>query len=74
MAVIEYDVYKQKLLALEPTLKELEQALNIPRDVRQVPKATSKSVIKSFRYVVCADVVLSIFYFVDYMNNISTII
>ena len=29
MAVIEYDSYKQKLLALEPTLKELEQALNI---------------------------------------------
>ncbi len=27
MAVIEYDAYKQKLLALEPTLKELEQAL-----------------------------------------------
>ena len=31
MAVIEYDEYKQKLLALEPTLTELEQALNIPR-------------------------------------------
>ena len=29
MAVIEYDTYKQKLLTLEPTLKELEQALNI---------------------------------------------
>ena len=29
MAVIEYDAYKQKLLTLEPTLKELEQALNI---------------------------------------------
>ena len=29
MAVIEYDAYKQKLLALEPTLKDLEQALNI---------------------------------------------
>ena len=29
MAVIEYDAYKQKLLALEPTLMELEQALNI---------------------------------------------
>ena len=29
MAVIEYDAYKQKLLTLEPTLKELVQALNI---------------------------------------------
>ena len=27
MAVIEYDEYKQKLLALEPTLGELEYAL-----------------------------------------------
>ena len=29
MAVIEYDSYKQKLQALEPTLKELEQELNM---------------------------------------------
>ncbi|MBE6940375.1 MAG: peptide chain release factor 2 [Ruminococcaceae bacterium] len=29
MAVIEYDEYKQKLLALEPTIQELEKALNI---------------------------------------------
>ena len=31
MAVIEYDDYKQKLLALEPTLGELEKALGIPK-------------------------------------------
>ena len=30
MAVIEYDEYKQKLLALKPTLDELEKALAIP--------------------------------------------
>ena len=50
------------------------QALNIPRDVRQVPKATSRSVIKSFLYIVCADVVLSLFYFFDYFNELSRII
>lgn len=50
------------------------QALNIPRDIRQVPKATSKSVIKSFLYIVCADVFLSLFYFFDYFNEISKII
>ena len=50
------------------------QALNITRDVRQVPKAVSRSVIKSFLYVVLADVFLSLFYFVEYMNNLSTII
>ena len=50
------------------------QALNITRDVRQVPKAVSRSVIKSFLYVVLADVFLSLYYFVEYMNNLSTII
>jgi len=34
----------------------------------------SRSVIKSFLYVVLADVFLSLFYFVEYMNNLSTII
>jgi phospholipid/cholesterol/gamma-HCH transport system permease protein len=50
------------------------QAMNIPRDIRQVPKATGKSVIKSFFYIVCADVILSLFYFLDYFNEISKII
>jgi phospholipid/cholesterol/gamma-HCH transport system permease protein len=50
------------------------QALNIQRDVRQVPKATSRSVVKSFLYVVVADVFLSMYYFVEYMNNLSTLI
>ena len=50
------------------------QALDIAHDVRQVPKATSRSVIKSFLYIVCADVVLSLFYFFDYFNELSRII
>ena len=50
------------------------QAMNIPRDIRQVPKATGKSVIRSFFYIVCADVFLSLFYFIDYFNEISKII
>ena len=50
------------------------QAMNIPRDIRQVPKATGRSVIKSFFYIVCADVFLSLFYFIDYFNEISKII
>lgn len=69
-----YIILKPLVFGAIITTNACYQALNIPRDVRQVPKATSKSVIKSFLYVVCADVVLSIFYFVDYMNNISTII
>ena len=50
------------------------QAMNIPRDIRQVPKATGRSVIKSFFYIVCADVFLSLFYFIDYFTEISKII
>lgn len=50
------------------------QALNIPHDIRQVPKATSRSVIKSFLYIVVADVIMSIFYFLSYMNELSKII
>lgn len=50
------------------------QALNIQHDFRQVPKATARSVIKSFLYIVVADVFMSVFYFLDYMNEISKII
>ena len=50
------------------------QALNIQRDVRQVPKAVSRSVIKSFLYVVIADMIISVFYFMDYMNNLTQLI
>lgn len=50
------------------------QALNIQRDIRQVPKAVSRSVIKSFLYIVVADVVISIFYIVDYIKNLNTLI
>ena len=50
------------------------QALNIQRDVRQVPKAVSRSVIKSFLYVVVADGILSLYYFVDYIQNLNSLI
>ena len=50
------------------------QALNIQHDVRQVPKAVSRSVIKSFLYVVIADGILSLYYFVDYINNLNSLI
>ena len=56
------------------TINACYQALNIKRDIRLVPKATSRSVITSFLYIVFADVVLSLFYFISYMQNLSTII
>ena len=45
MAVIEYDEYKQKLQALEPTLQELEKALAIPKareELAQLQKETEQ--------------------------------
>lgn len=69
-----YIVLKPVVFGAIITTNACYQALNIPRDVRQVPKATSRSVIKSFLYIVVADVILSLFYFVDYMNNLSTLI
>ena len=47
MAVIEYDEYKQKLQALEPTLRELEKALGIPKDRQELKnlQADRKSVV-----------------------------
>jgi len=69
-----YIVLKPLVFGCIITTNACYQALNIPRDIRQVPKATGKSVIKSFFYVVCADVILSAFYFVDYFNEISKLI
>ena len=45
MALIEYDEYKQKLQALEPTLQELEKALSIPKareELAQLQKETEQ--------------------------------
>ena len=56
------------------TINACYQALNIKRDIRLVPKATSRSVITSFLYIVFADVVLSLYYFISYLNNLNTII
>src|SRR5690554_1525361 len=50
------------------------QGLSIQKDIRQVPKATSRSVIYSFLYIVIADVLLSSFYIFQYLGEISKII
>jgi len=50
------------------------QGLAIRKDVRQVPKATSRSVIYSFLYIVIVDVILSSFYIFQYFGEISKII
>ena len=50
------------------------QGLRVDRDVRNLPKATSRSVIYSFLYIVIADAILSVFYIFEYLEEISKII
>ena len=69
-----FAIVKPLVFGIIITTNACYQALNIKRDIRQVPKATSRSVITSFLYIVLADVVLSLFYFISYMQNLSTII
>ena len=69
-----FAIVKPLVFGIIITTNACYQALNIKRDIRQVPKATSRSVITSFLYIVFADVVLSLFYFISYMQNLSTII
>ena len=69
-----FAIVKPFVFGIIITINACYQALNIKRDIRLVPKATSRSVITSFLYIVFADVVLSLFYFISYMQNLSTII
>jgi phospholipid/cholesterol/gamma-HCH transport system permease protein len=69
-----FAIVKPLVFGIIITTNACYQALNIQRDIRQVPKATSRSVITSFLYVVLADVVLSAFYLISYMQNLSMMI
>ena len=69
-----FAIVKPFVFGIIITINACYQALNIKRDIRLVPKATSRSVITSFLYIVFADVMLSLFYFISYMKNLSTII
>ena len=48
MAVIEYDEYKQKLQALEPTLRELEKALGILKDRQELKNLQAETEQEGF--------------------------
>ena len=48
MAVIEYDEYKQKLQALEPTLRELGKALGIPKDRQELKNLQAETEQEGF--------------------------
>ena len=69
-----FAIVKPLVFGIIITTNACYQALNIQRDIRQVPKATSRSVVTSFLYVVLADVVMSLFYFISYMQNLSMMI
>lgn len=69
-----FAIVKPLIFGIIITTNACYQALNIKRDIRLVPKATSRSVITSFLYIVFADVVFLLFFINTYMQNISAII
>jgi len=46
---------------------------SVKKDVREVPKATSRSVVYSFIFVVLSDLLLSLAYMFDYIRNLSSV-
>lgn len=48
--------------------------MSVKTDVREVPKATSKSVVYSFIFIVVSDLLLSLVYIFDYMRNLSSVL
>ncbi len=69
------------LLIIKPTIfgmiiviNACYQGFRVQRDVRQLPKATSRSVVYSFLYIVIADAFLAVFYIFEYFGEISKII
>lgn len=46
----------------------------IQNDLRNVPVATSRSVVSSFIFIVASDLILSFAYILDYISNVSSVI
>lgn len=67
-------ILKPLIFGIIITTNACYQALNIKRDIRQVPKATSRSVITSFLYIVFTDALFLMYFVKDYMHNLSSII
>ena len=69
-----FAIVKPLIFGIIITINACYQALNIKRDIRQVPKATSRSVIMSFLYIVFTDALFLMYFVKDYMQNLSAII
>ena len=67
-------VVKPVCFAVIIVINACYQGLSIREDSRQIPKATSRSVIYSFLYIVVTDVALSLFYIFQYFQAMSKII
>lgn len=67
-------VFKPLVFGVIIVINACYQGLRVERDFRNLPKATSRSVIFSFLYIVIADALLSVFYIFQYLGEISKII
>lgn len=52
----------------------IHYGMSIQKDARDVPKATSRSVVYSLMFVVAFDLVLTLIYIFEYMQNLSTVL
>jgi len=67
-------VVKPLVFAAIITTNACYHATTVQNDVREVPKATSRSVVHSFMLIVLSDLVLSLAYILEYLRQVNTVI
>ncbi len=67
-------VVKPLVFAAIITTNACLHASNVQNDVREVPKATSRSVVHSFMLIIVFDLLLSLAYIMEYLRQVNSVI
>lgn len=67
-------VVKPLVFAAIITTNAYYHAAQVQNDVREVPKATSRSVVHSFMLIVVSDLILSLAYILEYLRQVNSVI
>lgn len=67
-------VVKPVVFGMIIVLNACYHGFGVNRDIRNLPKATSKSVIYSFLYIIIADALFAMLYLMEYLGELSKII
>lgn len=67
-------IIKPMMFAAIITTNACYHATNVKNDVREVPKATSRSVVHSFMLIVLSDLLLSLAYIAEYLRQMNSVI